>query len=62
MVWHKDVPNDLIFNKVYKTKINGQRCLRVYVLLNDYDKDEQTQELVYRQAMRRARFLLGLPA
>lgn len=62
MVWSREVPDDLVFNKVYKTKINGQRCLRVYVLLKDYGKDENTQELAYRQAMRRARSLLGLPA
>lgn len=59
MLWNADLPKGLEYNQVYEKKTNGKIIKRVYIPLIGYEKEED-QPVIYRNAMRRARFLLGL--
>jgi hypothetical protein len=59
MVWNADLPEGIEYNQIYESIVEGRVIKKTYIPLIGYELEED-QPTLYRNAILRAKSILGL--
>jgi len=59
MVWNADLPEGIEYNQIYESIVEGRVIKKTYIPLIGYEVEED-QPTLYRNAILRAKSILGL--